>query len=143
MKTSELLNTINENNRLLNFQLPDGEMIVGDLHITEVKNIHVDSTDCGGFKHSFEETVIQLWLNEESNEVEHWSTSKARNIFDIVGEQRDYLYDSDVFIEFGDSKHLTSKYAIEFSGNEDSLTIHLKNLYPQCKPKNNMENACC
>ncbi len=143
MKTSELLNSINEINRALIFKFPDGELIEGDLHITEVKNVHVDSTDCGGFKHSFQETIIQLWLDEESTKTENWTTDKATKILNIVGKQRDYLLDSEVFIEFGDSKHITSKYAIEIVENDNTMTIQLANVYPQCKQRTLMKNACC
>ena len=143
MKTQELLNKVKETNRSLKFQLPDGDYIKGDLHITEVKNIHIESTDCGGFKHSFQETVIQLWLNEDSSKTEYWTTSKAANIFDIVGNQREYLPESETFIEFGDSRHITSKYALEIDDKEDQLTIRLKTVYPQCKPRALNQNACC
>lgn len=143
MKTSEFLNKINESDRALYFQLPDGEIIEGDLHITEVKNINIDSTDCGGFKHSFKETVIQLWLNEGSSKTENWTTSKATKIFDIVGKQREYLYDAEAFIEFGDSKHVTSKYAVSMDEKSDELTVLLKTVYPQCKPRLFSMKACC
>lgn len=143
MNTLELLNKIKETDRALNFQLPNGDFIKGDLHITEVKNVHVDSTDCGGYKHSFKETIIQLWLNENSSKTEYWTTSKATKIFDLVGQQRDYLIEAEAFIEFGDSSHITSKYAVEFEEKDDQLTAKLKYVFPQCKPRSLFKNACC
>jgi hypothetical protein len=143
MKTSELLNKINETEKSLLFQLPEGDLIKGDLHITEVKNVHVDSTDCGGFKHSFQETVIQLWLNEDSPKEEDWTTTKAAKIFDIVGNQREYLLEADAFIEFGDSNNVNSKYGVEFDENDNELKILLNEVYPLCKPRTLMQNSCC
>ena len=143
MKTSEFLSKINESDRSLLFKLPNGDLINGDLHITEVKNVHVDSTDCVGFKHSFKETVIQLWLNEDSNINERWSTGKAAKIFDIVGKQRDYLEDAEAFIEFGDSQNITSKYAIQVEEKNQEVTVLLNAVYPQCKPRLLNQNACC
>lgn len=143
MKTSELLNTINETENSLEFMLPSGETIKGDLHITEIKNVTVDSTDCGGFKHSFQETVIQLWLNESSKKDAKWTTSKASKIFEIVGNQRDFLVDAEAFFEFGDSNHLTSKYSITPERHDDGLILHLGAIYPQCKPRLLQQTSCC
>ncbi len=143
MKTSDFLSILHDTDQPLNFRLPDGEIINGDLHITEVKNVTVDSTDCGGFKHSFQETVVQLWLDENSGKQESWTTSKAAKIFDIVGKQRDHLLDAEAFIEFGDSSHLTSKYAINLLKDDASLTIQLQKIFPKCKPRSLNQSACC
>lgn len=143
MKTSEILNTLNQENKELEFLLPDGESITGDLHITEIKNVNVDSTDCGGNTHSFEETIIQLWLNEESNRVADWTIEKARKIFDIVGAQRPYLMDAEAYIEFGDSSHLTSKYGFVAKKVGEKLVLQLEEEKTVCKPRLLHEIACC
>ncbi|MCG8373130.1 MAG: DUF6428 family protein, partial [Balneolales bacterium] len=74
MKTIDFLHTLNHSNKKLSFLLPGSEVISGDLHITEVKNTHIISTDCGGNSHEFEETVIQLWINENSGLTPKWTT---------------------------------------------------------------------
>jgi len=149
MKTSDLLKTMNNQDQSLEFRLPGGVKIHGDLHITEVKNITIDSTDCGGFSHSFQETVIQLWLNEDSDKIANWTTEKAREIFNIVGNQRAYLNDAPAFFEFGDSQHITSKYGIKLNQEGDTVVLDLVNQYPECKPKTSAtktsatKSCCC
>lgn len=143
MKTSNLLDKLRSTNKTLQFQLPDRSLIQGDLHITEVKNVTIESTDCGGFTHDYQETVIQLWLNESSKKEANWSTFKASKIFDIVGKQREFLLDTEAFIEYGDSTHVTTKYTIQLEEEEDVLKISLGHTYPACKPKMLLANACC
>lgn len=66
MYTSDFISRITNTNKELHFVLMDAGTIGGDLHITEIKNVQVDSTDCGGNQHSYKETVVQLWQNERS-----------------------------------------------------------------------------
>lgn len=143
MKTSELLTIFKSNDLPLKFILPDGEQIGGDLHITEVKNVHVNSTDCGGNSHSFEETVIQLWKNEYSEREAEWSTTKARNIMDIVAKTQPFMLDTEVFFEFGDSTRLTSKYRVEASMDSEGISLWLKGVATECKPMSQNATACC
>ncbi len=45
--------------RKLAFQYKEGELLKGKYHITEVKNNHIQSVDCGGRVHEWFETVFQ------------------------------------------------------------------------------------
>ncbi len=145
MKTEYLFEKLDKNltNRL-RFILPNGREIQGDLHFTEVKSITVNSTDCGSNSHSFNETVIQLWLNERSGKEAEWSGRKAINILNKVGSKLRFDLESEAFIEYGDSVSQTAKYSIESMNRVgDDLIVNLFVKPTECKPSRNKAFACC
>ena len=143
MKTSELISLLNSNDTSLSFLLPSGEEIGGDLHITEVKNVHVNSTDCGGNAHQFEETIIQLWKNERSLKKAKWSTSKAKKIMDTVARTQPFLNDTEVFFEYGDSSLQTGKFGVQAGISSEGVTLYLQGVATQCKPSKLSKVGCC
>jgi hypothetical protein len=138
---------ISNTGKKLQFVLPDETTISGDLHITEIQHHSVDSVDCGGNSHSYNETVVQLWLNDQSNKIAHWTTDKAIKIIDIVGQKRSYKDDAELLIEFGDFNHPTIRYSIgSVNTTDDSVTIQLKIKPTVCKPSLNVGKklaGCC
>ncbi|SMO47699.1 DUF6428 family protein [Gracilimonas mengyeensis] len=148
MNTSTFIHTlISNSNKELYFTLPDGSRIAGDLHITEIQNHQVDSVDCGGNMHAYQETVVQLWINERSGKTAEWTTDKAIKIIDIVGKKIEYIDDAELFIEFGDSAHPTMKYSVkEVEADTGVVNIHLNVKPTVCKPsltQTTKAGACC
>ena len=145
MNTSELFKTFEKNpTKKLQFILPDGREVKGDLHFTEVKSVTVKSVDCGSNAHSFNETIIQLWLNERSGKEAEWLGSKAINILDKVGSAQHLDPDSEVYFEYGDSLSQTAKYSIDSVNYEkEDLLIQLYVKPTECKPSRNKALACC
>ncbi len=148
MNTSTFITTlVNNTGKELQFSLRDSTVISGDLHITEIQHHSVDSVDCGGNEHSYNETVIQLWVNERSENTAEWTTDKALKIIGVVGEKQPYRDDAELFIEFGDSAHPTSRYSIQnVKENQETLTMALAVKPTVCKPSLNRDvkaGACC
>jgi hypothetical protein len=145
MKISQFFGILEQSNKKIVFQLPGGIELTGDLHITEVKNTHIQSTDCGGHSHTFEETVIQLWKNEASSKQAIWSTDKVSKIMKTVYSQQPILEESHVYFEYGDSANLSSKYSIEYSIEGETITFLLLEEAPQCKPQASISElaVCC
>jgi len=148
MNTSTFIQSLVQNSgKELQFKLPDGSIISGDLHITEIQNHHIDSVDCGGNAHQYDETVVQLWINENSKNHVEWKTEKALSIFEIVGKKIEYRDDAELFIEFGDSNHPTIRYSVKdiYEGAE-RMTVDMTVKPTVCKPSltgtPKME-ACC
>ena len=145
MNTNELFEKLDTNitSKLL-FILPNGREIQGDLHFTEVKSISVKSVDCGANAHTYNETVIQLWLNERSEKEAEWSGGKAVNILNKVGSRQRFDPESEVYFEYGDSISQTAKYSIEtIYRAKDNLIVRLFVKPTECKPRRNQEVACC
>lgn len=148
MNTSTFINTlVNNTGKELQFSLPDSTVIAGDLHITEIQHHSVDSIDCGGNAHSYNETVIQLWVNENSEKTAEWTTDKALKIIELVGEKKQYRDDADLLIEFGDAVHPTIRYSVqEVKEDPETLIMALSVKPTVCKPSLNREakaGACC
>ncbi len=54
-------------------------------HLTEVKNITVDSVDCGAGTDFWKETIVQLWESpSELDKTRYMSVSKALQILNRV-----------------------------------------------------------
>jgi hypothetical protein len=148
MNTSTFIQSlVNNAGKELRFSLPDQTIISGDLHITEIQHHSVDSVDCGGNEHSYDETVIQLWVNERSRKEAEWTTNKALKIIDVVGEKKSYKNEAELFIEFGDSAHPTVRYSIHnFDEGDERITVALAVKPTVCKPslnKSEKVGACC
>lgn len=147
MKTKHLLTVLERNKgKQLNFMLPDGRVLKGDLHITEVMNADIQSVDCGGRPDHFNETITQLWVNEASEKEVNWSVDKMLAIYHKVMKVQDLEPESESFIEYGDSEYPTIRYIIRnMDETETELTIQLGIKATACKPRTERlaMTACC
>lgn len=136
MNTSPFIETLVTNTgKKLHFILPDQTEISGDLHITEIQHHTVNSVDCGGNPHSYNETVFQLSLNERSKNEVTWTTDKAIKIIDIVSQKSSYKDHANLLIEYGDTSHPTTRYSIErIDTTPDDVSILMIINPTVCKP---------
>lgn len=119
----------------LRFEYALDQFVPKAYHITEVKNVHIDSVDCGGRPDSYDQTIVQLWIREGEFADRHMSTDKALKIFDIVEKMKPMKKDSPIFFEWGTGELRTSVYAVEAIQKQDDLiTFQLKAPVPVCKP---------
>lgn len=143
MYTSDFITRITNTNKELHFELMDAREIGGDLHITEIKNVQVDSTDCGGNQHSYKETVVQLWQNERSKKLASWNTKKVSDILEVVQKKMKINGETELYIEFGNSNYRTSVHRVNWKETDQSITLELQPIYTQCKPASLTKLACC
>ncbi|MDR9365450.1 MAG: DUF6428 family protein [Balneolaceae bacterium] len=148
MNTSTFIHKLISNSgKKLQFVLPDQTVISGDLHITEIQHHSVDSVDCGGNPHSYDETVIQLSVNEWSDTVADWTTDKAIKIIDIVGQEKSYKDNAELFIEFGDSNFSTIRYSVaKIDVTAENVSVRMTVKPTVCKPSLNARKQlaiCC
>ena len=136
MKTSEFLDLLAQHpERALNFEYTPGKRLRPDYHITEVKNVRIDATDCGGRSDSWTETVIQLW---ESPVQEHTgrpiSARKALAILSRVNRQQPLMADSPLKFEYGNRQFHTAQLHVAGEVLEgDHLIVRLSPEATQCK----------
>src|SRR5688572_11092288 len=89
MNTHEFMLLLENNgNQEVWFQFQNGRGLPGGYHFTEVKNLRVDSVDCGGAADAWTETVIQLWLPAAASAESAMSASKALGILKKVNSIR-------------------------------------------------------
>lgn len=136
MKTQEFLELL-ENHRqmFLQFEYLPGKRLRPDFHITEVKNVTVEATDCGGRTDTWKETVIQLW---EAPHIEHAGPSitagKALAILKRVHRAQPLMTESPLKFEYGNTSFHTCQMNVLGSVPEgDHLIIQLTNEATQCK----------
>ena len=87
MLTKEFLDLLNSNHgKELIFEYAENQFIPKAYHITEVKNVHFESVDCGGFAHEEYQTIVQLWVSEKEKKDKNMETHKAFKIMNIVEE---------------------------------------------------------
>ncbi len=155
MKTQELLDIL-QTNRYKNilFEYRSGELVRPNYHITEVKNIIVDSVDCGAGVDFWKETIIQLWESpNEENKTDYMTGSKALGILNKVDRLKPMVKDAEVKFEYSNSNfHTAQLFVNDFTIQENNLTIKLSVEQTDCKAKelcgipaegNKQEEACC
>ncbi len=146
MKTKEFLEILEQNPRKpLQFEYQNNQIVAEAYHITEVKNVHVDSVDCGGHLHTYDETVVQLWIDKNEKKDQHMAAEKALKIFKIVDQKKPLLQDTPIFFEYGDEVTPTSIYQVDRVKNEvNRILVKMSVPATACKPKqllNVVQNA--
>ena len=148
MRTQELLSLLrSEKGRHLEFEYAPGKFVPATFHITEVKNQKITSVDCGGRKLAFNQTVVQLYVNDLETLRKPWTTDKALSILDLVDTKDTMDKEAEVFFEWGHGALRTSVYSVEqIENDEDTLRIKLYAQPTVCKPSLELASSaasCC
>ncbi len=150
MKTSQFLKILLANpTKELVFEYRPGQYVPKAFHITEVKNLFIESVDCGGNPSSDRQTVVQLWATDSEKADRAMDAAKATKIFGIVESKKPLTADAQILFEYGNETTPTSVYDIEEVAEEnDQLLIQLYVPPTQCKPRELLkkmaqEGSCC
>lgn len=138
MKTKEFLELLNSHpEKRLRFEYRPGLFVNRKYHITEVKNIQVQSVDCGAKTDAWNETIIQLWESPVENEERNYmSIYKALGILNKVDKMRPMDREAVVKFEYSnDSFHTAQLDVSNFAVEEGKLTFVLHTLPTDCKAK--------
>ncbi|WP_435624394.1 DUF6428 family protein [Flagellimonas sp.] len=138
MNTQEFLNVLQENrHKSLLFEYQPGNLVKANYHITEVKNITVDSVDCGTGTDFWKETVVQLWESpSEIGKTEFMSASKALGILNKVDRIKPMVKDAELKLEYGnDGFHTAQLYVSGYSASDEALKFTLSVHRTDCKAK--------
>ncbi|MDO1513247.1 DUF6428 family protein [Maribacter confluentis] len=138
MKTSEFLNLLKQNsNKALVFEYKPGALVGTNYHITEVKNISIESVDCGAGTDAWKETIIQLWESpSELGKREYMSAYKALGILNKVDKIKPMEKEVEVKFEYSNATfHTAQLYVLSHQIKEDSLIVHLGVEKTDCKAK--------
>ncbi|MFS4466631.1 DUF6428 family protein [Maribacter sp. 2210JD10-5] len=138
MKTNDFLSILKENpNKSLLFEYKPGAFVPANYHITEVKNITIDSVDCGGNSDSWKETIIQLWESPtEKDKREYMSAYKALSILNKVDKIKPMEKEVEVKIEYSNEHFHTAQLFInDYLANHEKLVFQLGVAKTDCKAK--------
>ena len=105
--------------------------------ITEVKNITVDSVDCGAQADFWKETIIQLWESpSELDKREYMSASKALGILNKVDSMKRMEREVEVKFEYSNADFHTAQLFVNgVEMNEDQVIMKLGVKHTDCKAK--------
>lgn len=151
MKTSEFIKLLEENPRhSLYFEYQKGKFVRTDYHITEIKNVHYDTVDCGGLQNQWQETHIQLWENELPDPSHNVDTTKASKIFQVVERVRPTFQNTEIKFEYGNASFPTAILRVrKVIINGPNLIVQLTPDPTTCKAKDRASSpeeeasACC
>ncbi|MDG1571200.1 DUF6428 family protein [Robiginitalea sp. M366] len=136
MTTREFLQVLRLHpGKKLQFEYREGAQLRPDYHITEVKNVLINATDCGGRSDQWEETVIQLWEAPQP-EPDHGpiTTEKALAILERVNQSQRLMAQSLLKFEYGNAGFHTAQLHVgPVSVTDNTLLIGLQPEATQCK----------
>ena len=138
MITSEFLNLLQDHkDKSLLFEYLPGQFVPANYHITEVKNLTIDSVDCGAGTDSWKETIIQLWESPtEIGKTEFMSAYKALGILNKVDKMRAMERDAELKFEYSNEGfHTAQLFVDDFTWNDQKLVIKLSIKKTDCKAK--------
>ncbi|MGC1514844.1 MAG: DUF6428 family protein [Maribacter sp.] len=138
MKTQEFLTLLNRNkDKSLLFEYKPGALVGANYHITEIKNITVDSVDCGAGTDFWKETIIQLWESpEEIGKRDYMTADKALAILNRVDRIKSMQKEVEVKFEYSNANfHTAQLFVNDVSVNTSQLMIHLGVEKTDCKAK--------
>jgi hypothetical protein len=116
MKLSDVKSALN-GLQTIGFQLPNGELVPGHFHVTEIGRVTKHFIDCGGTLR-FEEVVsFQLWDSDDYDHRLH--PEKLVNIIEL-SEQKLGIGNHEVEVEY--QGQTIQKFALDFDGTNFLLT---------------------
>ena len=138
MKTDEFLALLGAHpEKNLVFEYAEGRRVAPYYHITEVKNVTLDTVDCGGGTDYWKETVVQLWENPlEKLTLKNLTASKALDILNKVNGIKPMDGSSEIKFEYGNSSFHAAQLPVSGHQVQDNnLVIKLKSEKTDCKAK--------
>lgn len=116
-------------------------VLSGAYHITEIKNVRVDSVDCGGNRNHWNEVVLQLWLPKGRSRVSAAERRREMSVAKALGIQRQaaalqaFDPEAELLFEFepeGEPTEILKVIAIE--SRDGMVEVALGSNPTQCKP---------
>jgi len=144
MNVKTFINTLKNNpNKAIQYELKDKFIIEPYIHMTEIKNLDIESIDCGGNKNEWHETIMQLWTGVSSDDGHRLDSSKLDKIIEMIEAKSKLDIESDLIIEYGNSEFPVSQYSIDLKSiSSDTVYFSLENVFSQCKGMTS-ESSCC
>tara|TARA_R110002020_G_scaffold114593_2_gene263452 strand:+ start:65882 stop:66355 length:474 start_codon:yes stop_codon:yes gene_type:complete len=116
MKLSEIKSILKQMETMA-FQLPDGSLVPGHFHVTEVGKVSKHFIDCGGTVRKEEVANFQLW---DANDYDH--RLHPEKLVDIIELSEKVLGLGDLEIEVEYQGETIGKYGLDHEGGSFLLT---------------------
>jgi len=136
MKVSEFIEILEQQkNKELLFSYAKDQYVGANYHLTEVKNVQFDTTDCGGKTNFWEETHFQLWESPtELGKRTYMTTDKILAIVTKVNSIKALKTGTEVKMEYGNETFSTSVMPIEhIDFDKNRVYVNLFSEATRCK----------
>ena len=154
MKVSEFIEVLEQHkNKELLFSYAQDKLVGANYHLTEVKNVQFDTTDCGGKTNFWEETHFQLWESPtELGKRDYMTTDKILSIVNRVNDIKAIKTDTELKMEYGNEIFATSVMPVNhIESDEKRVYVNLFAEATRCKANDacnipleqEEKEACC
>jgi len=154
MKVSEFIEVLEQHkNKELLFSYAQDKLVGANYHLTEVKNVQFDTTDCGGKTNFWEETHFQLWESPtELGKRDYMTTDKILAIVNRVNSIKAIKADTKLKIEYGNESFATAVMPVKhIESDEKRVYVNLFAEATRCKANDacnipleqEEKEACC
>ena len=136
MKVKEFIELLKSHpGKELKFAYGENKYVAANYHLTEVKNVTFDTTDCGGQTNFWKETHMQLWENpSEAGKTRYMTTDKIFSILNRVDSIKPLLKDTDIKFEYGNKQLNTGVMPVHsFHSTESEFEVRLYEEAARCK----------
>ncbi len=136
MKVREFIKELEQNKgKELLFTYARDQFVGANYHLTEVKNVKFDTTDCGGKTNYWEETHFQLWESpKELGKRTYMTTDKIAAILSRVDGIKPMRQRTELKIEYGNMNFPTSVMPIDhIDKDERRVYVTLFSEATRCK----------
>ena len=142
MKVKEFIKVLEQNKgKELLFSYARDQFVGANYHLTEVKNVQFDTTDCGGKTNFWEETHFQLWESpKELGKRTYMTTDKIAEILWRVDGIKPIIKETELKIEYGNMNFSTSVMPVDkISHDENQVYVYLFSEATRCKANDDCE----
>lgn len=154
MKLQDFITILEQNSdKELLFEYASEQYAGANYHLTEVKNVKFDTTDCGGKTNFWEETHFQLWESpKEIGKRNYMTTDKILSIIKKVDSIKSIKPETELKIEYGNDTFVTAVMPIEkITVKDNKILVSLFSEATRCKANDNCgisveqekETVCC
>ncbi len=136
MKVKEFITVLTEHKgKELLFSYAQDQLIGSNYHLTEVKNVQFDTTDCGGKTNFWEETHFQLWESpSELGKSSYMTTDIIAAIIAKVDGIKPIKQGTELKFEYGNDIFATSVMPVkEIEFDEKRVYVKLFAEATRCK----------
>lgn len=154
MKVREFIEVLDQHQgKELLFSYAKDKLVGANYHLTEVKNVQFDTTDCGGKTNFWEETHFQLWESpSELGKRSYMTTDKITSIIKRVDDIKPLKKETELKLEYGNESFSTSVMPVRnIEWDETRVFVSLYAEATRCKandecnvePVQEQKEACC
>ena len=136
MKVKEFIEVLEQHkNKELLFSYAQDKLVGANYHLTEVKNVQFDTTDCGGRTNFWEETHFQLWESpSELGKRDYMTSEKILSILKRVDGIKPLKPETELKLEYGNDQFSTAVMPVRDIKIQDTrLLVSLFAEATQCK----------